>query len=478
MTLRPGALLGLPDDADLLAHVAAFRYVVCALALGWAAVVWKARRPWWTAAGMAWVATVMGFWTLAFGRPYGLLEDREITLRSASIAVVGYAGGHEGVVSGEALPDSIWTALAARGVPPRPLQLLPTLLPFLTLPLLGGLAHLLWGRRDAAAHAALLWLAFATGAPETLRGLGLAGALWRRPEAALALPLLVAAVLLLSRTGWAARAWPVHAVALAAAAAALPLSTPRVGPPETLLLLTLDQGPWLLLGAYGLARRGDPAARTLAAAGASMLAAQALSAPVDAFTAHALYRLGLLLGAAPVVAELCERAGRWAESRLAVVVPCSAGTAALVALLVPGSFLAWWDPTRIDPVAGHSVPPLGAALYEVTDWIRNETPASAIVLASEDYAPAVAALSGRRVLRAPTLSSPPDDWRRLRAQAAVLEGRDPRKHVARYGVSLVLIAPTEFAEHGLTRPEDLGELDGFRLRYRHPEGYRVYEIVP
>jgi hypothetical protein len=149
-----------------------------------------------------------------------------------------------------------------------------------------------------------------------------------------------------------------------------------------------------------------------------------------------------------------------------------------VALLVPGSFLAWWDPTKADPVAGASVPTLARALYEVTDWIRGETPPDAVVLASEDYAPAVASLAGRRVLRAPTLLAPPDEWRRIRAQAALLEGRDPQKHVARYGVTFVLIAPSEFAEHGLTSPDDLRAHDRLRLRYRHAEGYQVYEVVP
>jgi hypothetical protein len=144
---------------------------------------------------------------------------------------------------------------------------------------------------------------------------------------------------------------------------------------------------------------------------------------------------------------------------------------------VPGSFLAWWDPTKMDGLAGASVPAFAHAVYEVTDWLRTETPRDAVVLASEDYAPTVAVLAGRRLLRAPTLSQPLDEWRRIRAQAAVMEGRDPGKYVARYGVRYVLVAPSEFAEHGLLRPEDAEALKSLRLRYSHPEGYRVYEIV-
>ena len=478
MTLRPGALLGLPEAAlDPLIHLAAFRYAICGLALAWALVILRARRRWWTAAGMAWVVAAVGFWTLSFGRPYGLLEDRDITMHAARIAVVAEAGGSEDVVAGESLPASPWTALAARGASPRLLQLLPTFLPLLTLPLLGLVAHLLWGRRDVAAVAAVLWLVFATGELETLRGVGLAAGLWRRPESALVLPVLVAAALGLARLRVVGRMWPVLAAVVAAGAAALPVLPPRLGFADTLLLITFDQSAWLFLGGYGLARRGDPAARALTVAGLGLLIAHAASAPVDAVVAHALYRLGLLLGAAPIVAELCARAGEWLASRWQRFEPSSAGVAALVALLVPGSFLAWWDPTKTDPVAGASVPALAGALYEVTDWIRHETPPAAVVLASEDYAPAVAALAGRRVLRAPTLLEPPDEWRRLRAQAAVLEGRDPQKHVARYGVTFVLIAPGEFAQHGLTTPEDLDARAHLRLRHKHPEGYRVYEIA-
>jgi hypothetical protein len=478
MTLRPGALLGLPEAVpDPLLHLAAFRYFICALALAWALVISRGRRAWWTVTGVAWVVAAVGFWTLGFGRPYGLLEDRDATMRAARVAVVAETGAREDIVAGESLPGSVWTSLAARGVPPRLLQLLPTLLPLVTLPLLGVLAHLLWGRRDAAAVAAVLWLAFATGELETLRGASLAGGLWSRPEGAVALPVLLASTLGLARVRLLGRAWPLLAAVLAAVTAALPVVPPRLGHSDTLLLLTLDQGAWLLLGGYGLVRRGDPAARALTSAGIALLVAHAGAAPVDAVAAHALYRMGLLLGAAPVVADLCARAGEWLAARVRRLDPSSAGVAAIVALLVPGSFLAWWDPTKTDPVAGASVPTLARALYEVTDWIRHETPPTAVVLASADYAPAVAALSGRRVLRAPTLLQPPDDWRRIRAQAAVLEGRDPQKHVARYGVTFVLIAPAEFAEHGLTAPADLDAHANLRLRHEHAEGYRVYEVV-
>lgn len=476
MTGRPGDLFGLPPGVpDPLLHVALFRYVLCALALGWALVVWRARRPWWTAAGSVFVLAAFGFWIAALGRPYGVLDEPRATLRAAQIAVVSHAGGAEGVLAGDADPDTVWTRLARRGVSEAVLQQAPTFLPLAPLLLVPLAVHLLWRPRASAAWGALLVLAFATGEPDALRGVGLVPAAWSHPEAAAVLPLIAAALLAIGRAAVARRAWPLLAVLGALAAAALPATGRPVGG-ASVLLLTLDQGPWLLLGGYGLWRHGDPAARALAAAGAGHVLWSAL-VPADPFAGHALYRLGLLLGAAPVAAHLAERAGAVIARRLPGE-PASLGAAALVLALVPASFLAWWDPTRLDGAAHASLTPWSRPVVEVMRWIDLETPREAVVLASPDYAPSVAVLAGRRLLRAPTLAQPLDEWRRLRAEAAVLEGRDPQKYVARYGVSFVLVAPTEFGEYGLGRPEDLDAHAHFRLRYRHPEGYRVYQLVP
>lgn len=471
MSGPPGGLLGLPAP-DPVAHVALFRYLLCALALGWAAVVWRARRPFWTAAGAGFVLAAFGFWIAAMGRPYGVLDDRAATLRAAQVAVAVHAGGAEGVLAGDADPDTVWTRLARRGVPEAVLQQAPTFLPLVALLAMPIAIHLLWRPRALAAWGALLVLAFATGDPDAVRGVGIAVAGWRHPEATAVLPLLVAAALLLGRPAIAGRLWPLLAAPLAYAAAALPGEAP-LAPGPSLLLLTIDQGPWLLLGGYGLWRDRDPAARALAAAGAAAVAWAAL-ASFDPFAGQALYRVGLLLGAAGVVARLAARAGDALRTRVTGEV----GGALLVLAFVPASFLAWWDPTRLDGAASASVVPVAEATAEVMAWIARETPPGAVVLASPDYAPAVAVLAGRRLLRAPTLAEPLDDWRRLRAESAVLTGRDPWKHVARYGVTLVLVAPNEFGEHGVARPEDLDAHPHFRLRYRHPEGFRVYQLVP
>jgi hypothetical protein len=477
MIVRPGDLVGLPPGVpDPIEHVALLRYLLGALALGWAAVVWRARRPWWTVAGSAFVLVAFGFWIAVLGRPYGVFDDRAATLRAAQIAVAVHAGGAEGVLSGDADPQTAWTRLARRGVPETLLQQAPTFLPLAALLLVPLAIHLLWRPRALAAWGALLVLAFATGDLDAVRGVGLVTAAWSHPEATAVLPLLVTLVLVLCRPDLARRTWPLLAALAAWAAAALPGTAPPQGAAASVLLLTFDQGPWLLLGGYGLWRHRDAAARALTAAGAAQVAWAAL-APGDPFAGHALYRVGLLLGAAGVVARLAARAGEALAKRLPGEA-ASLGAAALVLVFVPASFLAWWDPTRLDGAAHASVTPLAGATADVMGWIERETPREAVVLASADYAPAVAVMAGRRLLRAPTLAEPLDEWRRLRAESAVLTGRDPQKYVARYGVSLVLVAPNEFGEYGVTRPEDLDALAHLRLRYRHPEGYRVYQLVP
>ena len=128
-----------------------------------------------------------------------MLEDGPATLRAAQIAVITHAGGAEGVLAGDADPDTVWTRLAHRGVPEALLQQAPTFLPLGALLLIPAAIHALWRPRALAAWGALLVLAFATGELDAVRGVGLAVAAWRHPEAAAALPFLVAAVLALGR---------------------------------------------------------------------------------------------------------------------------------------------------------------------------------------------------------------------------------------------------------------------------------------
>jgi hypothetical protein len=150
--------------------------------------------------------------------------------------------------------------------------------------------------------------------------------------------------------------------------------------------------------------------------------------------------------------------------------------AVVVALVLAGGFLAWWDPGRTDPIARGSLEPVSDTLMEATGWLRAHTPAEAVILADDDYAAAIPVLAGRRVLRAPGLLTAPDDERRLRLQRAVLQGRATEALRQRYGLRYVFIAPGQFRAEGIVDPQDLDRVDGLRLVYENGKGMRVYEV--
>ncbi len=122
-----------------------------------------------------------------------------------------------------------------------------------------------------------------------------------------------------------------------------------------------------------------------------------------------------------------------------------------MAVTLAGAFVTWWDPPRMDPLARTSLEPIPDGLADAMDWIRASTDPRGVFMAGEDYAPAVAVLGGRRVLRAPTLLTAADEERRLRAQRAVLSGRRVDDLLRRYGVRYLLLAPGQFRDHRLRR---------------------------
>lgn len=482
MTLRPGDLLGLPPGwPDVMEHVALLRWTLVALALLWSAALVRRRRLFALVAGILFVEAAIGFWVLALGRPYGLLVDPEATRQAAQVSVTAETGrSDEGPLAASRAGSPAATLWARLPLPRGALLLLPTLLPLLVPAALGLAVAFLWGRRDLAIQGASLWLAFGTGELDALGGGGFVTGIWSRPLAALAVVAIVALVLGLSRL--ATRTGAALALGLAALACLLlvPSGAPSPGVLGGLRWLTLDQGLWLPLGLVGLCRSRDAAPRALVLGGALGVLAAGFGAPVEAWSGHALYRLGMLLAAAgPVVSLGAVLGGALAgHPRLAGrgLEPAALGLAALFAACVPGSFLAWWDPPKLDPVVKASLAPLSPNLLAPMAWIRRETPPEAVFVASEEYSAAVAAIAGRRVLRAPLIGEPADDERRVRTEGATISGRDAEPLRARYRVSHVLVAPGDFRAHGLRAPEDLEGRGRFRRLYGDAEGLRVYAI--
>lgn len=458
--------------------LALLRYALILLALVWSVLRARGRPGLSLVAGLVFVLLAQGFWAVSLGRPYGLFVDPQITrcAGDASVAAAGAPRG-QGMLVDEPPRCGLWSTLA-RHAPESWLLALRMFAPVVALPLLGTLVYVLWPRRREAFVASFLCLVFSTGPLETLRGVGFVPGLWARPGSAVLLCGLVGMVLAVGRVSRS-----VIATALGASLLSLWLLVPgpdvRRGAAETLLLLSLDQTPWWALAVWGWRQGTVPAARSLIVGGAILLAAAALPLGVDAWGAQALYRFGLLLAAAGPVTMLAERLGAALSRRpaLAGAAPDDLGAAALVLAAAPISFLVWWTPLRVDPVMEASAPPVAERLATAMSWIRHNTPPTAVFLAGPDYAPSIAVLAGRRVLRAPTLGPAPDETRRERMEDKVLSGRDPTRLADLYGLTHVFIAPGDFFDYGIRSPEDLERQGRFRLLYADPEDYRVYEIT-
>lgn len=472
-----------PGSAALLGWVAWLRYLLLGLAVAWALALARRRRLASLALGVIFAATATGFWTLSLARPYGLLEDADTTRRAAEVAVAAATGrAGESFLADEPAAFPAYAALLRTGLGAGSLRRLPSFLPPLVLAAIGLLVATAWRRREDAVAGASLWLVFSTGELEAARGFGFLSGLWSRPEAALMLPPLAALALVAGRLPSRRAFWPAAVCALGAVAAPAPVRAAGTSLGDAVLVLTLDQGPWLLLGAAGLLRVRDASALGLVLGGAAGVGLAALPGGPDPWACQALFRLGLLLAAATLLRPwLCE-AGEWlAERGLAPArsrpAPELVGLALLVLLGAPGSFVAWWDPVRSDEVARASQEPISPVLEAPMAFLRGHTPAGAVVLASPDYAPVVAVFAGRRVLRAPSLARASDEERRLRAEGALLAGRPIPPGAADHGVGFVLIAPGDFRARGIHEPADLDGRSGLRLRYSDPAGFRVYEVV-
>jgi len=464
----PSWWLGAPAVLD---HIALLRYALTALALAWALAVLRGRRWSSLAAGLSFAIAATGFWVVSLARPYGLLVDGALTRRAAEVAVSAAAGRpQESFVAGEA---SAYEGLSRAGVSPETLLLLASALPVLCHAAIGLLILALWRRRDEALIAACLWLAFATGDLDAVRGMGVVPGAWAHPEEALLAVAVAALALAAGRLPLRFGAALTAALALAGLLAPAPAN--RLAAADAVLLLTLDQGLWLALGAFGLLRAPDAASRGLVAGGAIAVLASAIAGCGGAFAGYALLRVGLLLASAsglaalPALPELTQRFPGVPAPRAAL--------AALLALLLPGSFLVWWDPPRMDPLARGSQEAISPALAPLMAFIRDGTPKDAVFVASPDYAPSVAVFGARRVLRAPSLLVTADDSRRQRAEGALLLGRPLPPGADAHGARFLLLAPGDFRSRGIARPEDLEGRPGFVTRYADAAGYRVYEVV-
>ena len=481
MILRLGELLHLPPGVpDLQGDVVLLRYALILLAVVWSALRARGHPALALLAGLAFVLVAQGFWATTLGRPYGVFLEAQITrcAGDVSVAAVGAAPPGEGLVVDEPGRCPFWAGLARRLGPSAYLLVLPTLVTVVVQPLIGVLVYALWPRREQAFVASFLWLAFSTGDLESLRGVGFLPGLWAHPGSAVLLVLLVAMVLALGRLRL--RGFTTAVLGASLLSLWLLVHGPFEGrsAADTLFLLSLDQTPWWLLAAWAWRRGTEPSGRALILGGAGLLLAGVFPIGVDAWGAHAFYRLGLLLAAAGPVTDIAGRLGTGLSRALPFRLhSADLGASLLVLAGAPICFMAWWTPTRLDPLMDASREPVSDRLATAMAWVRGHTPPGSVFLASPDYAPSVAVLAGRRVLRASTLGPAADEVRRERMEDKILSGRDPGRLADLYGLTHVFIAPGDFLSNGIRSPEDLERQRHFRLLYADPVDYRVYEIT-
>jgi hypothetical protein len=476
--IPPRDLLGLPAPERLLDE-AVLRWVMLlgALALAWLAVRVSGRAA--ALAALALCAVPVLYWIAALGRPFGLLEDADATRRLALVAVRSQAPGAVSWLAKDPLPP--W-GLAAL-MPPGPIDTLVALPSFAPLVALLGVALVLLASvpSSRAPLAAVLWLAAGSGGLDWLRGGGLLPGAWRQPEAAFLLP---ASVAMLALAGRLPRAPAALLAAVGAGLMALAPAGEPLGPLEALLLLTVDQGFWsgpligrLLPRVRAALPRPDRGGLWLAAVGAGLVVAASAGAPVNLWGGAMLFRCGLLLLAAHDLPALVPRlAGFWERAPL-VADPARVALVLSLAFLLPGGVLAWWDPARGDAQFRASSEAVTPAYAPLVRFIRDQTPPGSVFIASADYAPVVATLGGRPVLRAPSLGEASDDPLRRRVEGAILGGRRYPPAAPDYGVRYVVVGLGDFAARGIRRPEDLEGRAGLVRRYADARGYRVYEVV-
>lgn len=480
MSLSPADLLGLRGGmAAILSFTALWRELLLGIALAIGVCEARGRRGLALALAAAFAFLATAFWVGTLERPYGLFDDPVATRWAADVSVAAWAGGSDGFVVGEPTSAAAWASLA-RHLGARTVLLLPTVLPVVILPATALAIAFLW-RRPEAWLAAILWSLGATGDLDTVRGLGFVPGLWARPGSSVLWLIVLAAVLTVSRLPWRGAIGAAPSIGVVLGWAMLGARAPALGLPSALFAVTLDQQLWLVAGAAGLWRERDRASVALVAGGALLVLSRSLGGPGDAWAGQAFLRAGLVMASATwlqsVSPRLAPEAVRRASARWGLVserIP----SAVLIVVLGAGGALAWWDPVRVDPLAKASIEPVSGPLAEAMTWIREQTPPEATVVAAEEYAPAVAVLGGRRVLRAPSLVSAPDDERRRRLERGVLEGHPPAALLQRYGVRYLFLAPGQFREYGIEQPEDIETRGGVRRAYTNEKGMRLYEVAP
>jgi hypothetical protein len=230
--------------------------------------------------------------------------------------------------------------------------------------------------------------------------------------------------------------------------------------------MTLDLGLLFLLGVAGALvwrRRGRLRDRELLGvlAGAWLVwlgyevAAAVLGFSPEPDEIHFFVRLNMALAAGAALAA----AARFLEARNAL--RPGQGHVAVLAVCLPLTFIAYWDPPTMDRYYEWCLPPVRPRVLEYGAWVRANTNPDDVFAAGPEACIWIPALSGRRVLLISGSRPRVDYTVRKEVERTLLTSRDPRRireAAGRYGVTHVAIDEPLREEYGPAL-EGLGQRD-------------------
>jgi hypothetical protein len=251
----------------------------------------------------------------------------------------------------------------------------------------------------------------------------------------------------------------------------------RLSPTHSLFfLVTLDLGLNFFLALYGMwtARRSDNRFQhmwlSLAIGGYIAWSANIVLLYVgQARESDELYYFVVFhtavfagLGMAKLVDASAQRFS-WNRARL---------TAVVLLFLFPMTTVWWWDPPETDTHFRIALKPVPERLFELGEWLRQNSRGSDIVLTGTQTALWVPAVSGRRVLRTGIYEPGTDLYRDERAILFPRTIEEGRQVLRKTGVDLLIYDPSLASEHQL----ESEHLDRHPLFERvHVSGpYRIY----
>lgn len=245
---------------------------------------------------------------------------------------------------------------------------------------------------------------------------------------------------------------------------------PRLFPPHW---ATLDLGALLLSGVAGaivLAKRRAPRDMQVLGvlAGSWLLwlgyeVASPFGVAPEPDEHHYFLRLAMALSAGSALAALgrhLERTFDLARGRGAVLA---------LAAAIPLSFVAYWDPPRMDRYFRFDRIAIGPKVHDYTRWVRENTPKDAVFAAGPHACMWIPIYSGRRVLLVGG-SRPPTDYaaRREAERILLLSGESDliRATAKRFGVDYLAIDQGTLAEYGEEAFEGIARLPAYELVYQ------------